>query len=134
MLTPKGVKTVTDDGADTVTCWRCGRQRYTYESCPHCGGSCKPQTRKKQTQGQPDRDMPGFFQLPDNCSDLFDLFLSPPVRQARQQAIQRIDQQAAPEHVKTVGKALVTIQSINAQAQVDREQKRRLQRNQGGRQ
>ena len=33
---------------ETTECWRCGEQRYTYESCHHCGGSCKPMNRKKQ--------------------------------------------------------------------------------------
>lgn len=33
---------------ETVECWRCGRQRYTYESCHHCGGSCKPLTKRRQ--------------------------------------------------------------------------------------
>jgi len=37
-----------DETARTTECWRCGQQRYTYESCPHCGGSCKPLKKLKQ--------------------------------------------------------------------------------------
>lgn len=33
---------------ETVGCWRCGRDRYTYESCMHCGASCKPLKKRKQ--------------------------------------------------------------------------------------
>lgn len=33
---------------ETTECWRCGEQRYIYESCHHCGGSCKPYKKKKQ--------------------------------------------------------------------------------------
>lgn len=35
---------------ETVECWRCGKQRYTYESCHHCGGSCKPLKKRKQKE------------------------------------------------------------------------------------
>lgn len=35
-------------GLETTACWRCGKQRYIYESCHHCGGSCKPLTRAEQ--------------------------------------------------------------------------------------
>lgn len=35
-------------GLETTECWRCGEDRYIYESCPHCGGSCKPLTKRKQ--------------------------------------------------------------------------------------
>ena len=82
------------------------------------------------TTDQRSRDAVGFFQLPDNCSDLFDLFLTPPVRQARAEALQNIEQQAVPEAVLAVGKTMVTIQSIRAQVKIDRKQKRQLQRNQ----
>lgn len=34
--------------AETTECWRCGEQRYTFESCHHCGASCKPLTKRKQ--------------------------------------------------------------------------------------
>lgn len=33
---------------DREECWRCGYLRPTFESCPECGGSCKPLTREKQ--------------------------------------------------------------------------------------
>ena len=36
---------------ETVECWRCGEERYTYESCMSCGGSCKPSTIRKQLAG-----------------------------------------------------------------------------------
>jgi len=38
------------DGLDRVPCWRCGYRRLTYESCPHSGGSCKPETRREQLE------------------------------------------------------------------------------------
>jgi rRNA maturation protein Nop10 len=44
---------MTDDGAsgqDRTECWRCGYMRLTYESCPECGGSCKPLTKQKQQE------------------------------------------------------------------------------------
>ncbi len=39
--------------SDRVECWRCGYMRLTFESCPQCGGSCKPLTKEKQ-QADPD--------------------------------------------------------------------------------
>lgn len=36
------------DGIERTECWRCGYMRPTYESCPECGGSCKPLTKRKQ--------------------------------------------------------------------------------------
>lgn len=33
---------------ERTECWRCGYMRPTYESCPECGGSCKPLTKEKQ--------------------------------------------------------------------------------------
>lgn len=35
---------------DVVACWRCARDRYTFESCHHCGASCKPLTKAKQRE------------------------------------------------------------------------------------
>jgi len=48
-------KTGTELAYETVECWRCGNQRYTYESCHHCGASCKPLTKQKQQSQQPER-------------------------------------------------------------------------------
>jgi len=36
------------DGTERVECWRCGYERPTFESCPNCGASCKPLTKRKQ--------------------------------------------------------------------------------------
>jgi len=33
---------------ERTECWRCGYMRPIFESCPECGGSCKPLTKKKQ--------------------------------------------------------------------------------------
>ena len=38
--------------AETVECWHCGNQRYSFESCHHCGASCKPLTKRKQQRGE----------------------------------------------------------------------------------
>lgn len=35
-------------GSERTECWRCGYMRLIYESCPKCGGSCKPLTVQKQ--------------------------------------------------------------------------------------
>lgn len=45
--------TESDDVAafKTTRCWNCGRQRYEFESCHHCGASCKPRTKRKQQLG-----------------------------------------------------------------------------------
>lgn len=40
---------------ETVECWRCGGERYTYESCMKCGGSCKPLKAKKQREKDRER-------------------------------------------------------------------------------
>lgn len=37
---------------ETVECWRCGEDRYTYESCMKCGASCKPLKKKEQQKGE----------------------------------------------------------------------------------
>lgn len=42
----------TDAGLERVPCWRCGYDRLTYESCPECGGSCKPLTRREQREAR----------------------------------------------------------------------------------
>lgn len=44
---------LTDDATDRTECWRCGYMRPTFESCPRCGGSCKPLTKRRQ-QEEPD--------------------------------------------------------------------------------
>ena len=75
-----------------------------------------------------DRDEPGFFRLPDDCRDLFEVFLSPPVRQARREAIDRVDQSNAPEPVKSVARSLITVQAITAQGRLKRQEKRQLNR------
>jgi len=42
-----------DDDTERTECWRCGYMRPIYESCPECGGSCKPLTKQKQQQEAP---------------------------------------------------------------------------------
>lgn len=44
------------DDPNMVECWRCGKQRYTFESCHHCGASCKPLTKEKQKNGYTEKD------------------------------------------------------------------------------
>lgn len=46
--------TVDDPDTKTTECWRCGEQRYIFETCHHCGGSCKPHTKKKQQKAARD--------------------------------------------------------------------------------
>lgn len=46
-----GMTEAPDDDTERTECWRCGYNRPTYESCPRCGGSCKPRTKRKQKQG-----------------------------------------------------------------------------------
>jgi primosomal protein N' len=41
-------------GLQRTECWRCGYQRLIYESCPECGGSCKPVTKAKQQETDTD--------------------------------------------------------------------------------
>lgn len=37
-------------GLQRTECWRCGYDRLIYESCPECGGSCKPHTKREQRE------------------------------------------------------------------------------------
>jgi len=39
---------------ETVECWRCGEERFTYESCMNCGASCKPLAKTEQQESNND--------------------------------------------------------------------------------
>jgi hypothetical protein len=41
-------------GLERTECWRCGYDRLIYETCPECGGSCKPLTKRKQREQDTD--------------------------------------------------------------------------------
>jgi len=47
------------DGTERTECWRCGYERLIYESCPECGGSCKPLTKQKQQSQETGTDQEG---------------------------------------------------------------------------
>jgi len=46
-------------GLQRKECWRCGYDRLIYESCPECGGSCKPLNKREQRSVDTDTERGG---------------------------------------------------------------------------
>lgn len=104
----------------------------------HGGGPDDPGAAAAAAVQDTDRDRTanGYFELPDNCTDLIDLFLDADIQWARQQVHAEIEVQHATPAAKTMQKAVTDLHALSKQAErgvSDRQASRSLNINIGGR-
>ena len=69
----------------------------------------------------------GVFNIPNNCIDLIDLFLSPQMRAAKAKVHRQIEQQNMTPIAEKAAKAFASIQAITMQAEMSQQKQRKVQ-------